>query len=476
MHAGATDLNSGFRTEGYWSDNVYSSTFDEVDDFSGRVSPWAEVADDDGDVTWGLRYGPSYEYYISESDLRGVDHEASARLGWRLSPQTSVELFDRFQRYHSVSRFNDQADPGSDVLVEGRRVEYMQNVVGGGLTHTLTPRDVLALNVAYTTQDFDEEGQFDREYYGTNLVYRHRLSERTVIGGMASWSRQTSERDEVADLSTDYTNLSALLTYAVSRTMTLEVSAGPAWITSDANDFDPPPTVRTQAFPLRQQKDDVFLLDADTCPIGSGGGRIVTGKCDELSPPLTDAERNALQPVNSAIFPFVGTVPSADDSSFTYFADVSLVKNWERVTGEVAYQRREDQSSGFGAVSDVYYGSLRWQITRRLSAKVLGSYERREQATEGITFVQQVSNQPIFGYPGAARTNGVVAELIESNSGIDVILANLQVAYQLSPRSEVYTNFLWRDEQSDSDSPFVRDMQRLQIVIGFNIFFDPIDL
>ena len=65
----AVEFQSGFTTEGYWTDNVYAQSVGEVDDFSIRVSPWGEVLDRDGDLTWGLRYNPSYEYYLDESDI-----------------------------------------------------------------------------------------------------------------------------------------------------------------------------------------------------------------------------------------------------------------------------------------------------------------------------------------------------------------------------------------------------------------------
>jgi hypothetical protein len=170
--------------------------------------------------------------------------------------------------------------------------------------------------------------------------------------------------------------------------------------------------------------------------------------------------------------------PSPDDSSSTYFADVTLVKDWERWRGEISYQRREDQSTGFGAVSDIFYGSLRWNVTRRLTAKVITSYEIRESATETVALVAVEDNEasPAPAFPQVARTQYVNAELVGSDFGLDVIVASLQLNYDLSPRSAIYSTILYRDEQSSGEVFLERDMQRFGIAVGIRYVFDPIGL
>src|SRR5512145_1030942 len=114
MATAATNLNSGVASEVHWTDNLFSDTEDEVDDYSARLSPWAEITDPDGNVTWGVRYVPAYEQYLDETDLSGFDHDVYTRFGWRLNGRTTLRVGDRFQRYHSLARFNEQADPGED--------------------------------------------------------------------------------------------------------------------------------------------------------------------------------------------------------------------------------------------------------------------------------------------------------------------------------------------------------------------------
>lgn len=476
MAAAAADFNSGIASEGYWTDNVYSQSVGEVDDFSVRVSPWGEVADTDGDVTMGLRYGPSYEYYFHESDVRGFDHDAEARLAWQVTPATTLRLGDRFQRYHSLSRFNEQQAPGQDVVVAGRRVEYTTNLVNGSLEHLFSPRNIFYLNASFQTQDFSERGQLDRSFYGTSALFRHLLSERTTIGASASWSRQTVDQIDLDERDTDYLNVSAVFSYEFSPSLHLEASAGPALVLSDADDINLPSTVTRALFPVVNRSDGSFYIDADLCPRNNAGERILTPECGVVEPAFGPGEG----PGGATADLLVIGRPSPDDTTSTYFANISLVKEWERFRGEVSYRRNEDQSSGFGAVSDIFYGSLRWQVTRRLSAKVITSYEIREQATESVALLSVVANRPSntapLQYPQVAQTQYVNATLVGSDFGLDVIIASLQLNYDLTPRSAIYSTILYRDEQSNGEVFLERDMQRLGIAVGIRYVFDSIDL
>lgn len=486
LAAVATDINSGLRSDMNWTDNVYSQSEGELDDFSGRIAPWAEVADPDGNFTWGLRYAPTYEYYVDEDGLRGFDHDIEGRLGWRVAPQTTVRLAERFRRFHSVSRFNEQAAPGEDVVAVGERVRYKNNFVSGSLEHLFGPRDVVTVSAYHNYQDFAGATQPQRDFLGTGLVYQHSWDARTILGARASWSRQTLSDwetlagEDVDDRSTDYFNVSGVFRREISRSLFFELSAGPAYILSDVDDFVLPPAGVRLNFPVLRLGGQPRLVDADTCPRNKAGERILSTQCGVFSPPLTEGQAAVLQ-LNRVSVPITGTVPDADDSTLTYFADVSLVKEWERLSAELTYERRESQSSGFGAVSDIFYGALRWQVTRRLSAKWLTSYEIREQATDSIVFVTTVSNQapPPFlsgTYALAAQTQAIHPDLVSRNVGLDLFVTNVGLTYQLTRRSAIYTNIYWRDEQSTGDVVLQRDMQRLGITVGINYVFDPYEL
>jgi hypothetical protein len=478
MTTSATELDSGVLSELHWTDNVYSETIEEVEDYSTRIAPWAELADPDGEVTWRLRYSPAYEYYLDEDDLNGLDHAAEAHGAWRISGATTLRVEDRFQRYNSISRFNEQSAPGEDVIVAGRRIEYTSNRFGTSLEHLLSPRDVLLLNATYLTRRFSEEGQGNRDAYGASALYRHRWTERTNVGAVLSWNRQVVEQVDLDDRQTDYFNLSALYTYEFSPSLHFEVSAGPALILSDALDTSIPPTVRRFDFPSFQRTDGFHLIDADSCPRNNAGMRILDATCQTLSPALTPFQASQVRATQIDI-PVVGDIPSPDDSNTTYFANVSLSKSWRTVRGVLSYRRSEDLSTGFGAVSDNFYGTLIWQVTPRFSATLAASYELLEQGTESLGLATTVSNEPSpfpAQFPLAAQTQGVNAVLLSRDIGLDVIVTRLRMTYALSRRSTVYSDFIYRDETTDGDVFQVRDMQRLGISFGINFAFDPIEL
>ncbi len=63
-----------------------------MDDYSIRISPDATLEDHEGELTWDLRYRPSYEYFIDTVQARGWDHQAWADLGWQINPTTRVDV------------------------------------------------------------------------------------------------------------------------------------------------------------------------------------------------------------------------------------------------------------------------------------------------------------------------------------------------------------------------------------------------
>lgn len=476
LAAAATELNSGIGSELHWTDNVYFQSTDEVSDYSGRISPWAEVADRDGDFTWGLRYEPSYEYYLHEQDARGFDHDADGRLAWQMGQRTTLRLADRFRRYQNVSRFNEQAEPGEDVTAATRTSELTTNELSAGIEHLLDGRNTLFVNLYTSLQDYDDEGQIDRDYYGSSLVYWHRWSERATIGATASWNRQTATHPDFDDRDTDYYNLSALFFYELSPTLHFSASAGPALVVSDVADFDAPASVNRATFPLFQTASGVHFVDADTCPRNGAGERQLTLECNVLSPALGPGQLASLG-ANTTSFPVTGPVPSVDDSSTTYFADVSLTKDWERFQGALSYRRSEDRSTGLGAVSDIFSASLRWQATRRFNARLTTSYQIREQATEGLVLVSEVSNQPtpVPAFPLAAQTQAVRIESVGSDASMDVMVATLRLDYALTRRSTLYSTMVYREETFDGEALFARDLERFAIAIGIQYAFDPFD-
>lgn len=490
----AEQLDLGVRSEAYWTDNVFGLQEDapgeKQDDASGRVSPWAEVSDQDGDLTGGLRYEPSYEYYLDQSELRGFDHDVRGRLEWRVTPATTLRVSDRFRRYHSISRFNEQAAPGEDIVAFGTRERLKDNGVNVSLDRSVGPRDLVTLSVFHNLTDFSGERP-SQSGLGSAFSYKHQVSERTDLGSRLGWARQTFERSQGDDQSTDYFNLSGVFSHEFSRTFRMDLSAGPALIRSDSQevglvdvDLDAPGTqVGVIRYPLRQEGGLYYFLDADTCPQDSLGNHVLGPECESLEPSITQGQFQTFSPFNRKLVSLVGSIPGVDETNITYFATLSLQKEWERWEGQLAYNRSFSNSTAVAAVSDIVYGTLRWKASQRWTAELGGSYERQQQASENVGLVTVVSNgpgpdpnpePPQFGPPIAATTQALRAEEVDSDAGIDYYRFNLRLTYALTRRSSLYTDLIWQEQRETGDILLVGKTKRFSVAVGINYFFDPI--
>jgi hypothetical protein len=114
-----------------------------------------------------------------------------------------------------------------------------------------------------------------------------------------------------------------------------------------------------------------------------------------------------------------------------------------------------------------------------LTANLSASYERRGQANESFVLSQQVVNVPS---PDTDLFDGDVAQAIavravevDSGTGVDVVVANLRVAYQLARRTSLYASVGWREQSFTGDASAVGSADRLSLNVGFNYSFEPVN-
>lgn len=475
-------LDYGTRTQALWTDNVLGVPENEQDDVSGRLSPWAELLDDDGDLTGGLRYAPSYEYYLDQDGLRGFDHDANGHLEWQMTPSTKFAVSDRFQRYHTVTRFNSEVAPGETINQIGDRERFKRNIVNASLDHHLNPRDLLSLYAYHNLLDFSEENQPDRDNFGSGLYYQHRLSERSTLGSRLSWSRQVFNSNQRDKINTDYLNLSGVVTHEFTRTFRVELSAGPTLIFGDSQEFQdadpatPEIDIQRNVFPAQRQQDGrIHFFDANTCKDKDKvtGLPILDFTCGD------GGSTNILTFNNREIAPIIGSIPSANDTNTTYFAELSLVKEWEKWQADLTYTRSISQATSVAAVSDLVYASLRWEPAPRWSATLSAGYERQEQATDNVVLVTTVTNEnlPPPNPPTlpncCANSQETRAEILDNSSRIENYTASLFVSYQLTRRSTLFATAWWGEQKQTGDISFLGDVQTFTATIGVNYTFDP---
>jgi hypothetical protein len=480
-------LRLGVESEAIWTDNVFGSFENEVDDTSGRVAPWGDVSDREGRVTWGLRYKPAYEYYIDQRGLRGWDHDVSGNIAFKFTERTQLRISDRFARYRSLSRFNEQADFGDEVNVVGFRQRFKRNRINASLTHRLTERDDLGLDVSYNLFRFSNQNNADRDSMRTAFRYTRRVSARATAGSSLSWTRQQFERPGFDERSTDFYNLSGFFSYRFDQTLQFDITAGPAFIESESqtsalNDVNPnlPGTqVSAANFPLFRQENGSFrMVDADTCPTNNNGERVLALECAPVPPDISQGFVDTFNQFNTAVVDVDGNLTTPSDSRLTYFAAIGLTKVWKEWKGSLTYTRSFSDSTSAAAVSDIVLGRVIWNPARRWRAELSGSWERQEQATDSSVLTTIVANgTPIsspFLPPVAAQTQSVRVQKIDSDAAIDYYRLFFRLSYQLNPRSSLYMLMNWREESLDVDAGNRPDASRFIVGFGVNYNFDPI--
>jgi hypothetical protein len=490
--AGAEQLDYGVRTQAGWTDNVYGTPEDSsvtslgesielepVDDYSARISPWAQFSDGDGDFTGSIRYQPSYEYYVSETELNGFDHDASAFLAWRVGERTTLFLNDRFRQYRSILRFNENAGSLTEpAVLRGRRDEAMGNVTSFGVRRLLSPRDELTFSAGYTFREYEQAGSSDIDSWSVGSFYRHTLDPRTTIGLSGSWLRQTFSRQFGDDAITDYYNLSGSLEYMFSRTLRLELSAGPAMIDSNTEILS-----FARTFGVRSFAGFPVAIDADTCfalnqsqPVqpdpglpgynprvarlgfqgcGVSSDRILTDEEVALVSGVTEFQPSELDATGSIVPLDTGDV---GDPELTYFARMALVKEWEVWRAELSYERSADESGSFGggSVRDALALGLRWQPAALWTFHLNTGVQLLEQAAEAaIPSLFIVQNQPVpagvTSVPTIAVVQGVIVSVDDSALSYNYVYATLSASRKLTKRASAFASLNWYHQEQDLD-------------------------
>jgi hypothetical protein len=480
-------LYLGVESEAVWTDNVFGSFVDEVDDTSGRVAPWADVRDREGRVTWSLRYEPAYEYYVDQSDLRGFDHDVSGDVTFEFTKRTKLRISDRFARYRSLSRFNEQADFGDEVNVVGFRQRFKRNRVSATLSHRVTETDDLSLDFTYLLFRFSNQNNADRDTLRTSLRYTRRMSERATFGGSAAWTRQQFERPGFDERSTDFYNLAGFFAYRLTSTLQFDISAGPAFIRSQSQSFAlndaapalPGTQVVINKFPLVRQENGSFrMVDADSCPTNDQGERVLAVECDTVPPDISSGFVDTFSQFNTSLVNVEGDLTTPSDSRLTYFAALGLTKEWESWKGSLTYTRSFSDSTSAAAVADIVLGRLIWNPARRWRVELSGSWERQQQATDSSVLATVVANgTPIsspFLPPVAAETQAVRVQNVDSDAAIDYYRLFFRLSYQLNRRSSLFMLMNWREESLDIDAATRPDAERFTVGVGVNYHFDPI--
>ena len=465
---------------------------DPVSDFSLRLSPYLGINDPEGNLTWSLRYQPSYEAYLHESDLNGFDHSASGTLGWHFADRWQLHLQEYYSLFENTTRFNE-SEGTTDPLVGFESQEIRANRTLVVLTHALTPRDNLSMDLGYNFYEFPDGGGNDRTVPSAALAYEHVLSERTTIGTRLSWVQQAYDRQAGGDDKTQFYNLSATLEYRFSPTLRLEAEAGPTWI-----DSQPAEQFQVRQFGVQQLRfspnGPVFpvAIDADTCAFGGVPGRASVRQfegCGASSDRvLTDEELAVIEPILSEV-PTVDEqgldldVTDSESNDLTYFARLGLFKTGENWNGSLVYHRSNSDSAQFGSssVADTLEGTISWSPFRHWTFNLSAGVSLQEQTSDQLVPIAfQLVNVPappgVTSVAEIAQVQSLVASTRDNSEEYLTQSISLGALRQLTQHSSVFASVYWYSSRQDVEVSGFEDQRwdNLTLWVGLDWAFDTI--
>ena len=511
---GAEEVQFGVRTGVSWTDNVFGDSEDErapgrdeepVSDFSGRISPSVALKDPDGELNWSLRYQPSYEAYLDQSEIDGFDHSVVGVVSWQFTERWKLSLEENYAIYQSSVRFNEAAGPGEEVAQGFRDQEVRSNRTSAELAHTLSPRSSLSLGLNYDTFQYPDEGGTDRSVPSLEFAYRNLLSERTTVGARLSWIQQTYDRPTGGDDETYFYNLAGTLEHRFSPTFRVEAAAGPTFV-----DSTPPEESSFQSlqFPLAGRVNvggvlrGPFVFDADLCEV-DGVPRRARRFVDDCAlpivtnptpPPPFDFPTEITPDEFFTLAGNVAEVPTVDangnlvdpsdfgGTDLTYFARLALHKTWETWNGSLIYQRSNSESARFGSssVADTLSVSLGWSPRPLWSFRIGASASLQEQvADQTVPIGFQLENVPAPAGVTSVPTVAQVQALIVSEDGSELKYrtqsASFTATRRLTRQSSAFATVYWnRQEQDGLLGAEAVEWNNLVLWVGLDWQFDPI--
>lgn len=473
----AVELDAGASLSAGYNSRVIGRGDSEVDDLFVRVGPRIQLSDHDGILRWDLRYQPAYQAYRELSGLDDWDHEVRGRFGWDMSPRTNLEMQARYFDVASSSTLNDEIilpDGSVDTALTFADERIKRTVLTGTFNHS--PTSVDSLSIGANWFDFDPEGErrVAQTTGGLNLSWVRRVGRQDSLGIVLRYSRQTVALER-EDAQTNFYNASLRWSHTFSPTLSLSVTAGPAWVDAEQQDVE---TVLPDRplFPIQRGPGGIVgNVQASTCPTLDEvpGAFVLDEICETFGGviPGTLGQTTDLRLTNALL--------DDTDPELTYFAAIVLRKSFRRVDVSLQYLRDTDnsasQTSVRGTIRDTVTGTLSWHVTRRLHATFRASWSRTEIATDAIQLVQAVDSTTVAGFDDVARAIGIAA--IEGGEDRETIryVASMRVGYDLSAQTEIFLRVFYSRQDREFGNARTSD-DRLRVVLGITFMFASIPL
>jgi hypothetical protein len=485
---GAEQLQYGVSAAGNWSDNVFNQS-----DFSARISPYATVSDPEGDLTWSLRYQPSYEQYLDLSDVSGFDQDVRGSLAWRPTDRWTLALQQSYVSNQNSVLFNEATEPGQEVALGFEDREVRANRTSAVLSRALSPRENLVLSLGYNSLRFSEGRQSDPSSVLAAIAYDRSLSERTKAGLRLSWVQQTRDNDVAEDDTSFFYNLSATFEHSFSPTLRLVASAGPTLVDSSPPTEFTVPSYATRTLFFQGQPIALQTVDANTCNFQGvprrAGLRNAKG-CAQNGAPFSQEDARLVASLASVPITIdeqgrevdSGAVAGTD---LTYFAYLALNKDWEYWKGSLSYSRSNSESANFGSssVSDSFYATLSWKPDLRWTVSLTGGLSLQEQVGEQAVPVAfdlenvDASSVGVTSVPQLALVRNLVVSTGGNTLEYRTESVSLAANRNIGRRTSVFASVYWYTQEQIVESvtnDFTRNVDALRMSIGVRWNFDPV--
>jgi len=244
-------LSAGMVVSGAYDDNILvgSSTV-PVSDTS--YSFWPTVSFDQ--ATQRLRqtyiYNSGYTFYHHTSALNETDQNASANIGYRLSPNVTITGLDLFQKSSNVFgqpfSYSDGVLPGAPqsqiTSILAPFAKRTTNNADVQLTYQFKINDMVGVSGNSVVLDYPDPSQapglYNSNNFGGSAFYTHRLANGRYVGAIYQYARTNISPGDLQSV-TDTDRFFGFITFYLRRNLSLSFSGGPEYFATTLPPFAP---------------------------------------------------------------------------------------------------------------------------------------------------------------------------------------------------------------------------------------------
>ncbi len=518
----AVDVDLSVNASGQYDTNVVRTDSGEKGDFSFRIGPRIALRDQIGKFQYNVHYVPNYQKFVQQDEFDKLSHFAGAVLDYQLGNKTSFTFTERFQLTQSVNQQSLGSDGDStnvEVEPETQRGDVYINNANFVARHIFTPRTSGQFSLTHEYFDSDNTNSSRNTSLAglTSLSYAVGARDRVGLGGGVTWQQFEGTRGQPASDTYTYRLFVSWL-HNFGENTVFSIRGGPALITTQQDAPDPegigtryPHLVVAQAGTVNQvyaqlgletpavvtglmgnpnnpiapgqiiPAGSLLVPDEDTCmfvTVSSATG-LTPASCpySRIARPGQNANNDAfIAAVQSQIiapdptmagglvnftFPPGADSGTTDDSSITYFGEVSLTHNWSaKLLSSLAYSRSDSAATSLGSstVADRVTFETKWEASRKLSLALRADWLQRKSANDlSNTFrlVNPMTNVTAMASEsgrGVAYTGGLFDTTTDNAIDTTYYSASARAQYRLTRRVTLSARLTYQKQDTNNAS------------------------